>query len=189
MIYITSTPIGMRQRHLFGKLLAVAEVWGNAVLMATRTPVTPWDAHEVIARANNSTRPKGSWRHRYHWWLRISDSAVVTAVVFLAQTVRFGSEVTGASLVRYTSVDYWMVSVGIVAMWLGALTIYRTLVAAPARQRFGGNAASPDGYALGLRGACGRFHVVARLDIARGYLAIALPLGAMVLIFNRWAGS
>jgi exopolysaccharide biosynthesis polyprenyl glycosylphosphotransferase len=134
--------------------------------------------------ANSFTRPNGSWRGRYSWWLSVSDAAVVTIVVFLAQTLRFGSEVKGPSLTGDSSVDYSVVSIGIVAMWLSALTIYRTR-----SPRLLGNGAEETRRVLtatlSIFGVLAVFSMLFRLDIARGYLAIALPLGALALIVSR----
>ena len=57
-------------------------------------------------------------------------------------------------------------------------------VSAPAGQRCGRDAACIDGDPVGVRGAA-VFSMLFRLDIARGYLAIALPLGAVALIGMR----
>ena len=101
---------------------------------------------------------------------------VVTAVVFLAQIVRFGGGAEGASLVGYSSVDYSMVSIAIVGMWLGALAIYRTR-----SPRLLGNGVEETRRVLtatlSVFGVLAVFSMLFRLDIARGYLAIALPLG------------
>ena len=109
---------------------------------------------------------------------------VVSVVVLLAQIVRFGGGVTGASLVGYSSVDYSMVSAGVVAMWLAALAIYRTR-----SPRLLGNGVEETRRVLtatlSVFGVLAVFSMLFRLDIARGYLAIALPLGALALIVSR----
>ena len=141
-------------------------------------------SRDAIGSANSFGHPAGSWKARYLWWLSVSDAVVVSAVVFLAQIVRFDGEVTGASLVRYSSVDYSMVSAGVVATWLVALAICRTR-----SPRLLGNGVEETRRVLtatlSVFGVLAVFSMLFRLDIARGYLAIALPLGALALIVSR----
>ena len=127
---------------------------------------------DAIGSANNSAQPTGSWRARYLWWLSVSDAVVVSAVVLLAQIVRFGGGAEGASLVGYSSVDYSMVSLGVVGMWLGALAIYRSR-----SPRLLGNGVEETRRVLtatlSVFGVLAVFSMLFRLDIARGYRAIA----------------
>ena len=90
----------------------------------------------------------------------------------------------GASLVGYSDVDYSMVSIAIVGMWLAALAIL------PSRSpRLLGNGVEESRRVLtatlSVFGVLAVFSMLFRLDIARGYLAIALPLGALALIVTR----
>jgi exopolysaccharide biosynthesis polyprenyl glycosylphosphotransferase len=127
------------------------------------------------------------WRSRYVQRLRISDALIVTAVIALAQMLRFGGLTSGnlASPAGPTSVDYLVVSVSIAAVWVAALSIYRTR----APQIVG---AGLEEYrrvwtaTLSLFGVIAVVSTIFRLDIARGYLAIALPVGLLVLTLNRW---
>lgn len=112
-----------------------------------------------------------------------SDAAVATAVVAVAQQLRFGS-MTGDRLASYTNVDYAFVSAVILAAWLAALALHRSRAA----QVLGHG---PEEYRRVWTATLSVFATVAvisalfRLDIARGYLALALPLGLVALTANR----
>nr|WP_309227687.1 MULTISPECIES: sugar transferase [unclassified Mycolicibacterium] len=123
-----------------------------------------------------------SRQRRYVRWLMCSDALVVAGVVALAQALRFGS-VTGESL-AYTSVDYAVVSVVIIAAWLVALAFQRSRAA----QVLGHGL---EEYRRVWTATLSVFAIVAvtsamfRFEIARGYLALALPVGLVSLTLNR----
>jgi exopolysaccharide biosynthesis polyprenyl glycosylphosphotransferase len=130
-----------------------------------------------------------SWRSSYVQRLHIADTLSVIAVIVVAQMLRFGGSATAsvAGPAGPTSVDYIVVSASVAAAWVAALSIYRTR----ALQIVG------DGLeeyrrvwtaTLSLFGVIAVVSTIFRLDIARGYLAIALPLGLVVLSMNRWLG-
>lgn len=121
------------------------------------------------------------WQRRYTANLVISDTAVVFAGVLLAQYVRFGRVPTSADFFRHYATPY---SVLLVILWLGALTAvhsrsprivgtgiveYQRVVAA-SFWTFGGLAIA---------------ELLLKLEIARGYLAVALPVGVLGLALNR----
>ena len=124
------------------------------------------------------------WQRRYVQWLRWSDTALVMAVIALAQTLRFGSS-GSAILTGFSAIDYTFVSAFIAGAWVAALAVYRT------RQvRIIGSGL--DEYrriwtaTLSVFGLLAVLSTILRLDIARGYLAIAFPLGVLALTANRW---
>jgi exopolysaccharide biosynthesis polyprenyl glycosylphosphotransferase len=127
------------------------------------------------------------WRSSYVQRLRVSDTLIVVAVIAVAQMLRFGGLTSGnlAGPAGPTSVDYLVVSVSIAAVWVAALSIYRTR----APQIVG---TGLEEYrrvwtaTLSLFGVIAVVSTIFRLDIARGYLAIALPLGLVALTLNRW---
>jgi exopolysaccharide biosynthesis polyprenyl glycosylphosphotransferase len=127
------------------------------------------------------------WRSSYVQRLRVSDTLVVSVVIALAQVLRFGglTSVNLAGAAWPASVDYLVVSVSIAMGWVAALSIYRTR----APQIVG---AGLEEYrrvwtaTLTLFGVIAVVSTIFRLDIARGYLAIALPLGLVALTLNRW---
>jgi exopolysaccharide biosynthesis polyprenyl glycosylphosphotransferase len=130
------------------------------------------------------SRPR-AWQRRYILRLRLTDSIVVASVVALAQMLRFGA-LTGGSLdTGVNLVDYPLVSVLIAAVWLGALGVYRSR----APQVIGGGLEEYRrvwSATLSLFGVIAVVSMLFHLEIARGYLAIALPLGLVALTANRW---
>ncbi|MGA9869791.1 MAG: sugar transferase [Rhodococcus sp. (in: high G+C Gram-positive bacteria)] len=122
------------------------------------------------------------WEHQYVDRLRVTDVLVVIAAVLTAQFIRFGelqTEGTGA-FISYTGV-----SVGLVALWVAFLAIFRTR-----SPRVIGNGAEE--YRRIVSATFRLFGVIAilsllfKVDIARLYLAIALPIGLIGLLISRW---
>lgn len=122
------------------------------------------------------------WQRRYARWLTGSDALVVSAVVALAQQLRFGA-MTGEE-VAYTNIDYAVISVAITAAWLVTLAFHHSR----APQVLGHGL---EEYRRVWTATLAVFGIVAvisamfRFDIARGYLALALPLGLVALTANR----
>jgi exopolysaccharide biosynthesis polyprenyl glycosylphosphotransferase len=124
------------------------------------------------------------WRSSYIRRLRAFDTLVVIGAVALAQTLRFGG-LTNPKLAGPTAVDYLVVSASMTAVWLAALAIYRTR----ATQVVGSGLEEYRRVwtaTLSVFGIIAVVSTVFRLDIARGYLAIALPVGLVALTTNRW---
>lgn len=124
------------------------------------------------------------WRQRYSNWLVASDAVVVTGVVAVAQIARFGNVTSGSLWAGHASIAYSVVSVLIVVAWALVLAIYHTR----AQQVIG---AGPEEFRRVWMATLWVFGVIAilstlfKLEIARGYLAIAFPLGLVSLSVSR----
>ena len=122
------------------------------------------------------------WEHQYIERLRISDVAVVVLAVALAQLIRFG-ELHNNGL--QATLSYTGVSVVLAGLWLAFLAIFRTR-----STRVIGNGAEE--YRRIVSATFKLFGVIAivsllfKVDIARLYLAIALPVGLLGLLLSRW---
>ncbi|WP_018601521.1 sugar transferase [Mycobacterium sp. 155] len=109
---------------------------------------------------------------------------VVTLAVALAQWLRFG-DVNDIGLSGHTQIDYSLVSASLVAVWAAVLAIYKTRSPRVLGQGL-------DEYrrvwaaTLCLLGAIAVISAVFKIDIARGYLALAFPIGLVALTMNRW---
>ncbi|WP_297727874.1 sugar transferase [Mycobacterium sp.] len=109
---------------------------------------------------------------------------VVSGVVAAAQILRFGNVTSGSLWAGYASVAYSAVSVLIVFAWVLVLAIYHSR----AQQVIG---AGPEEFRRVWTATLWVFGVIAvvstlfKLEIARGYLAIAFPLGLLALSVNR----
>lgn len=132
--------------------------------------------------------------HRMTWSakavrvLAATDAACVVLAVFLAQIIRFVSDPAELPLVRdgdnailpYTGLSIILCVIWWVALWLGGARNSRILGA--------GN----DEYRNVIRASLNVFAFVAILayafavQVARGYVLIALPLGLVLLLGTRW---
>ncbi|WP_442010434.1 sugar transferase [Mycobacterium sp. 2YAF39] len=126
---------------------------------------------------------RSTWQRRYAATVRVSDFFVVSAAVLLSQYVRFGPTWTPADYPPYYVTTY---SALFITAWLCALAAFRTR-----SPRLIGTGVEE--YRRVLTASLSTFGVIAivslllKLDISRGYLALALPVGAVGLVLTRWA--
>ncbi|WP_377450959.1 sugar transferase [Rhodococcoides fascians] len=114
--------------------------------------------------------------------LRVTDTIVVLGAVTVAQVIRFG-EVNFRE--PWSVASYVGVSGVLAVLWLAFLVIFRTR-----SPRVIGNGSEEYrriiSAAFKLFGTVAIVSLLFRLDIARLYLAIALPTGLMGLLLSRW---
>ncbi|GAA3203645.1 sugar transferase [Microbacterium terregens] len=144
------------------------------------------DSNPSSIRSLGTADPR--WRERYGRRLRISDFFVLIWVVYGTQMVWFGAGNAQVSIredVRLSEISYWLFSAGLVAAWMWSLALidsrsYRVI----------GQGTTE--YIRVIHASVGVFGLIAilafltRVDVARGYLLIALPLGIVVLVLERW---
>lgn len=121
---------------------------------------------------------------RHAGWLMVFDLAAVTWAVAGAQLLRFGVEDTSVG-VGSRQIPYALVSTVLVALWWTALGLAgsrdnRVLGYGPEEYKRVTSAS------LWLFGAIAVLSYVIQLETARGYVAVALPLGLASLLFGRW---
>lgn len=122
------------------------------------------------------------WEHQYVDRLRVTDVLVVVTAVALAQLIRFGEAQAGQPTAFYA---YTGVSLALAGLWIAFLAIFRTR-----SPRVIGNGAEE--YRRIVSATFRLFGVIAilsllfKIDIARLYLAIALPIGLLGLLLTRW---
>ena len=134
----------------------------------------------ITTRSSLKTARRG-WEEPYGFRLAVTDVVVVIAAVLMAQYVRFGR-----SSLTESNWSTWLTfySVLFALLWLAALAIFRTR--------------SPRIVGEGLYeyvqvfnasfwtfGAIAIASLLLKLDIARGYLAVALPTGTLGLLLGR----
>lgn len=135
-------------------------------------------AHPVsLAEGKVSRR----WQYAYSQRLRFSDSGIVFGSVMLAQYVRFG-EVGNTS--GYSDQTMTLFSILFATLWLSALTVFQTrsprvIGAGIDEYRRIGSAT------FWTFGIIAMVTLLAKVDLARGYLAIALPVGTIGLLASR----
>ncbi|AEV75380.1 exopolysaccharide biosynthesis polyprenyl glycosylphosphotransferase [Mycolicibacterium rhodesiae NBB3] len=126
---------------------------------------------------------RSTWQRRYAATLAVSDFVVVSAAVLLSQYVRFGPTWTPPDYPQYYVPAY---SALFIAGWLCVLAAFRSR-----SPRIIGTGVEE--YRRVVSASLSTFGVIAiislllKLDIARGYLALALPVGAVGLVLTRWA--
>ena len=125
-----------------------------------------------------------SWVRSYLTKVRWSDAAIVTLAVLAAQAARFG-----ASTPMMPNGDHGtpaiIVSVLLAAAWILALGGFQSI-----DRRIIGS--GPQEYSRVLTASLAVFGLLAivdlafRLNIARGFLLLAFPIGAVALLVSRW---
>ncbi|PLV55074.1 sugar transferase [Mycobacterium simiae] len=126
--------------------------------------------------------PARRWQHLYAGRLRVSDSVIVFASVMLAQYVRFGESPARTS--AYSGPVMTLFSVLFATLWLSALAVFQTrsprvIGAGIDEYRRIGSAS------FWTFGIIAMVTLLAKVDLARGYLAIALPVGTIALLTGR----
>jgi len=122
------------------------------------------------------------WSRSYRSRLAISDTLIVGMSVAVAFATRFG--LSNDDLGRLGQM-YWAVAVVFVAAWMLLLTIFRTRdlriigVGVTEYQRV----ASASFFTFGVLAIV---FVIGKVDIARGFFMLALPIGLTGLTMSRW---
>ena len=123
------------------------------------------------------------WQQAYALRLVGVDVAGILLAVALAQWLRFGG--LGGTVSTYRSVDYTVVSLAISVTWLLALAINRSR-----SPRVIGTGAEEYRRVwlatLSVFGGVAIISMLFKMEIARGYLMIALPAGLIFLTLFRW---
>ncbi|MGV9802603.1 sugar transferase [Mycobacterium sp. NPDC003449] len=133
---------------------------------------------EVFART--------TWQRRYMAKLRLTDGLVVCLAVVLAQYIRFGTTASADDYFVYFVPGF---SVVFIVVWLAALAGSHTrsprIIGSGVEEYRRVVAAS-----LWAFGAMAIVALLFQLDVARGYLAVALPTGILGLVLSRsyWRG-
>jgi len=132
--------------------------------------------------------PFDRWRRRYARKLWISDLIVLTWVVFGTQILWFGlgnADVTIRHDSRLSEFSYWFFSAGLIVVWMAALSWIdsradRVIGIGSTEYTRVGDAS------LRVFGSVAILAFLLRVDVARGYLLLALPVGVLLLGLTRW---
>ena len=140
------------------------------------------------ARGVDRRSTRRDWRHVYAGRLIISDLLVLIWVVFGVQILWFGLDTTDVSFrgdVRELQVSYTTVSLVLIIAWMAMLGAYGS-------RGYRVLGTGHDEYKLITNASVRLFGMLAivafllRIDMARGYILMAFPVGVSVLIFSRW---
>nr|WP_241984598.1 sugar transferase [Cryobacterium adonitolivorans] len=145
---------------------------------------------EMLAGHSDTVTPSVNrdWRDTYAVRLAVTDFLVLVWVVFGVQIAWFGvtaSDIQFRGRLNEVVVSYTVFSVSIIAAWMLMLGIYGS-------RGYRVLGTGPQEYKQVANGTVRLFGLVAivaflfHVDIARGYILIAFPLGVMVLLLSRW---
>ncbi|CAN5330065.1 sugar transferase [soil metagenome] len=131
-----------------------------------------------------SGQRREKWESTHRRQILLGDLAVVSLSVWIAYLLRFGESGPPTTLGRW-NVGYLSFGIGLVLMWLVALTLVRSrdsrvVGSGPDEYRRVGKAT------VLLFGWFAIFSVLFKFDSSRGYLAVVLPLGLTALLLERW---
>jgi exopolysaccharide biosynthesis polyprenyl glycosylphosphotransferase len=141
-------------------------------------------AHKRAAPGTGGSGAKAvvaRWQQQYSDRLRISDTIVVCAAVMLAQFVRFGDS---PNMSGYPGPVMTLFSCLFAVLWLSSISVFHTR-----SPRIIG--AGIDEYrriasaSFSTFGMIAMVTLLAKIDLARGYLAVALPVGTLGLLATR----
>ena len=135
----------------------------------------------TAAGAPNRGPARSKWERRYTTNLLITDTVVVCGAVVLGQYVRFGNSSTPPS---YTSHYVAAYSALLVVIWLFTLAGFRSR-----SPRYIGGGIEEYRRVVTASfwtfGAIALAELLVKLEISRGYLAVALPAGILGLVLSR----
>ena len=129
-----------------------------------------------------------NWQERYARRLLVTDIVVLTWVVLGTQIFWFGTgnaEIAIRDDARFSEFSYWRFSLLLIAVWTWMLGLFDTR-----DHRIIGS--ESDEYKRILIASLRLFGIIAilafllRIDLARGYLLIAFPVGVVALWMSRW---
>jgi exopolysaccharide biosynthesis polyprenyl glycosylphosphotransferase len=127
---------------------------------------------------------KSGWTGRYVRRLAVTDATAIVASVAIAQLLRFGTD--PATLHSEVLVySYTAVSAALILAWFSALILFRSReprVVGTGVEEFRRVARA----STTLFGTAAIISFLFKLEVARGYLAVALPLGLVSLLATRW---
>lgn len=154
--------------------------------VASATSATSSNASVSADRAAKAKA--ANWRNRYARRLWVTDLLLLLAVVYGTQIAwlgRIDAEVTIREDLTIDDFSYTLFSLGLVAVWMWALALSDSR-----RDRVVGTGSTE--YVYVIRSSVTLFGLIAiaafllRIDVARGYLLISLPVGVLALLLGRW---
>ena len=142
-------------------------------------------AEDAIAVSHRGAVARRLWVATYVKRLVITDTLIVAVAVLAAQWVRFGTFDVQVQSKAVSFVGYGLVTVVLIALWLSVLAIFRTRsprVVGSGDEEYRRIISST----FWMFGVIAIVALLAGLDLARLYLAIALPTGLGGLLLGRW---
>lgn len=149
-------------------------------------------ASAVISSASTGSiavaRPQDRWRQRYARRIWFTDLLALVWVVYGTQIYWFGlgnAEIAMREDHRLSDLSYWFFSAVLILAWMWVLSLIDSR-----SDRVIGNGSTEYlrivDASVRLFGIIAIFAFLLRVDVARGFLLISLPVGVLVLILERW---
>ena len=141
------------------------------------------DARDVAT--SDHRLPVNDWARAYARRLLVTDFLVLVWVVFGVQIAWLGLSSNVVANHADSTINYMGISIAVILLWLGSLGFYgtrghRVVGIGSTEYRL---VADSSGRVFGLIAILAfLFHV----ELARGYILIAFPVGIVVLLFSRW---
>jgi exopolysaccharide biosynthesis polyprenyl glycosylphosphotransferase len=133
-------------------------------------------------RGSTAMTAERVWARRYRIHLLVTDAAIVVLSIVLALISRFG--LANADFEEHAA-THWVVASIIVTAWMLSLSLYGTrdlrvigVGASEYRRVFTAS--------VFTFGALAILFLIVKLDIARGFFMLALPVGLLGLLGTRW---
>jgi exopolysaccharide biosynthesis polyprenyl glycosylphosphotransferase len=151
-------------------------------------PGRPEPQEKRRSQATARVKVAFDWRRGYYRRLWFTDLVIILIVVFGTQWawLGFGNvRVVARQDALVGAFSYWGFSSGLVVLWMWVLTLADTRT-----HRVAGNGVAE--YVRIVRSSLMLFGMIAilafltKVDVARGYLLISLPVGVIVLLVSRW---
>ncbi|MCZ2836031.1 sugar transferase [Modestobacter sp. VKM Ac-2985] len=158
-----------------------ADTRGEQVATPPRAPEARRRPFTLSRLRGEGTVARRAWRVAYVRRVALGDAAVATVAALVGYLVRFGGGLTSASELSYL----WM-TVLLPVVWVGAMLLARSY-----EERF--LWLGPEEYrrvfsaSISLLAAVGTISWAFQLEIARGFVVVALPLAAVLTLFQRFA--
>ena len=164
---------------------------GDSNETSLESPLTSLDKptvtgrHAARMRSGSRSGATPRWQIQYSRWLVITDLLNVILAVGIAQVLRFGSKADESRIGMFYSISYVEISIGIAILWMAALAInhsrsHRVIAAGVEEYRRVWWAT------ISVFGGVAIVSMLLKLEIARGYLMVALPAGLILLFMSRW---
>lgn len=146
------------------------------------------EQHADLETTEPRLKVAGDWRQRYAYSLMLTDLLVLIWVIVGVQIAWFGvttSEVSFSGSLSDVVVSYSFTSLILIVAWMLMLGIfgtrsYRVLGTGTQEYRLIADAS------VRLFGLVAIVAFLFQIDLARGYILLAFPLGVIVLLFSRW---
>jgi len=124
-----------------------------------------------------------TWAREYRLRLVVTDTVILIAAVLVAFVGRFWWGETAASLLAISD-DNWMIAAALIGTWIASLAAYRSRdarITGTGLEEYRRVASA----SVATFGLLAILFLVLKIDIARGFFVLALPLGLLGLSLNR----